>query len=64
MCLGATRCRVRLRASTTEGRAGQADGSHDGRMDFGFGLELILDGLERLLDAPRSGSPSALSLQT
>lgn len=28
-----------------------ADGSHDGRMDFGFGLELILDGLERLLDA-------------
>jgi AcrR family transcriptional regulator len=31
------------------------DGSHDGRMDFGFGLELILDGLERLLGAPRSG---------
>ena len=30
-----------------------ADGSHDGRMDFGFGLELILDGLERLLAAPR-----------
>lgn len=29
-----------------------ADGSHDGRMDFGFGLELILDGLERLLAAP------------
>lgn len=27
-----------------------ADGSHDGRMDFGFGLELILDGLERLLE--------------
>jgi len=26
-----------------------ADGSHDGLMDFGFGLELILDGLERLL---------------
>jgi hypothetical protein len=26
-----------------------ADGSYDGRMDFGFGLELILDGLERLL---------------
>lgn len=32
-----------------------ADGSHDGRMDFEFGLELILDGLERLLGAPRSG---------
>ena len=32
-----------------------ADGSHDGRMDFGFGLELILDGLERLLGASRSG---------
>lgn len=32
-----------------------ADGSHDGRMDFGFGLELILDGLERLLGVPRSG---------
>lgn len=32
-----------------------ADGSHDGRMDFGFGLELILDGLERLLGAARSG---------
>ncbi len=32
-----------------------ADGSHDGRMDFGFGLELILDGLERLLGAPRAG---------
>lgn len=31
-----------------------ADGSYDGRMDFGFGLELILDGLERLLGAPRS----------
>ncbi len=30
-----------------------ADGSHDGRMDFAFGLELILDGLERLLEAPR-----------
>lgn len=30
-----------------------ADGSHDGRMDFGFGLELILDGLERLLAASR-----------
>lgn len=25
-----------------------ADGSHDGTLDFGFGLELILDGLERL----------------
>ena len=25
-----------------------ADGSHDGRHDFGFGLEVILDGLERL----------------
>ncbi len=25
-----------------------ADGSHDGTHDFGFGLELILDGLERL----------------
>ncbi len=24
------------------------DGSHDGTLDFGFGLELILDGLERL----------------
>lgn len=31
-----------------------ADGSHDGRLDFGFGLELILDGLERLLDASRA----------
>lgn len=25
-----------------------ADGSHDGTLDFAFGLELILDGLERL----------------
>jgi len=25
-----------------------ADGSHDGTLDFGFGLEVILDGLERL----------------
>lgn len=25
-----------------------ADGSHDGTLDFSFGLELILDGLERL----------------
>ena len=25
-----------------------ADGSHDGTLDFGFGLDLILDGLERL----------------
>lgn len=32
-----------------------ADGSYDGRMDFGFGLELILDGLERLLGTPRFG---------
>jgi len=32
-----------------------ADGSHDGRMDFGFGLELILDGLERLLGASTGG---------
>jgi hypothetical protein len=24
-----------------------ADGSHDGTLDFAFGLELILDGLER-----------------
>ncbi|HWI19982.1 MAG TPA: TetR/AcrR family transcriptional regulator C-terminal domain-containing protein [Vicinamibacterales bacterium] len=32
-----------------------ADGTHDGRMDFSFGLELILDGLERLLAAPPSG---------
>lgn len=31
-----------------------ADGSYDGRMDFGFGLDLILDGLERLLDGSRS----------
>lgn len=31
-----------------------ADGSHDGRMDFGFGLELILHGLERLLGARRA----------
>lgn len=28
--------------------AGVADGSHDGTLDFSFGLELILDGLERL----------------
>jgi AcrR family transcriptional regulator len=26
-----------------------ADGAHDGTLDFGFGLELILDGLERRL---------------
>jgi AcrR family transcriptional regulator len=25
-----------------------ADGSHDGTLDFGFGLDVILDGLERL----------------
>lgn len=25
------------------------DGTHDGIQDFSFGLELILDGLERLL---------------
>lgn len=28
-----------------------AEGSHDGTPDFGFGLELILDGLERLRNA-------------
>lgn len=27
------------------------DGKHPGIADFGFGLELILDGLERLLAA-------------
>jgi len=32
-----------------------ADGSHDGQLDFGFGLDLILDGLERLLEAPHIG---------
>ena len=25
-----------------------ADGSHDGTLDFGFGLNVILDGLDRL----------------
>ncbi len=33
-----------------------ADGSHDGTLDFAFGLELILDGLERLLQT-RSAAP-------
>ena len=28
-----------------------ADGTHDGTLDFAFGLELILDGLERLKNA-------------
>ncbi|BCS30880.1 TetR family transcriptional regulator [Luteitalea sp. TBR-22] len=31
-----------------------ADGSYDGLMDIGFGLELLLDGLERLLDTSRA----------
>jgi AcrR family transcriptional regulator len=32
-----------------------ADGSYDGLLDFGFGLELILDGLERLLETSPRG---------
>ena len=29
------------------------DGAHDGIQDFSFGLDLLLDGLERLLDSER-----------
>jgi AcrR family transcriptional regulator len=36
-----------MRALTRE----VAEGRHDGRQDLGFGLELILDGLERMLAA-------------
>lgn len=36
-----------------------ADGSHDGTLDFGFGLEVILDGLERLRSAEADADAEA-----